>query len=120
MEQLDKFSKQIGDTLRYVSFSIIGICFSIMISSNSLMKEFAKNKTYLILILTLSILSLAMDYLHSLMGFINEQHKYIYQKPTEDRGINVIYYLGHIFFYLKQVCGIFAVVLLLIFLSLLF
>ncbi len=113
LDNLNEFSKKIGETLRYVAFGVIATDFAILTAKIDFFKDKMTSVSQLVLwSLGLSILGLVCDYLHSLFGFINSKYKYEKQIEESEIGNAPIYHLGYLFFYLKQLLIIVAAILL--------
>ena len=113
LDNLNEFSKKIGETLRYVAFGVIATDFAILTAKIDFFKDKITDIYQLIMwSLGLSIMGLLFDYFHALCGFINSKYKYEKQIEETKMGIVPIYHMGYLFFYLKQVLIISASILL--------
>ncbi|GAB7086055.1 hypothetical protein [Marinifilum fragile] len=113
--RFDEHSKRIGETVRYISYSVIAADFGILTAKIEYFKDYIDSIRFLIVFsLILSITGFLFDYFNALAGFLNEVYKSKKKlKPTR-KGCIVLYHLGYLFFYLKQVFVLLAFIFLIV------
>jgi hypothetical protein len=104
LAQSDAVSTKISDLVRYISFGILAVAYSIFTSESDFAKELLRSSALVVLAMAaLSACSIVFDYLQYLFGFFNSQIALGQGGDDLSYPKGLFLYGRYLFFYLKQI-----------------